>query len=147
MIFVQGRQAVEFVKISNILIFYYNLIKNMNKKKAIVTIVILLLLAGNVFLGTQYFALDQECRQVKASLTTQETNGGILNFTKMFVADVLKAQTEVDFETRLKLENAVREINDPEILSQWQKFTESITEEEAQQEVKNLLEMLIYKIG
>lgn len=119
----------------------------MNKNKAIVTVVVLLLLAGNVFLGVQYFALQNECKQVRATLNGEQTNSKIVEFTKMFVSDVLKAQNEIDFETRLTLENAVREIGDAEILAQWQKFTESRTEEEAQLEVKNLLEMLVNKIG
>jgi len=37
-------------------------------------------------------------------------------------------------------------LNDEEILTQWKKFTESETEDEAQTEVKNLLEMLVSKI-
>lgn len=53
----------------------------------------------------------------------------------------------MSFDTRLKLEAAVRSLDDEEILSQWQKFTESKTEAEAQTEVKNLLEMLVKKIS
>jgi hypothetical protein len=44
------------------------------------------------------------------------------------------------------LENAVRNLNDENILSQWQKFTESKTEAGAQEEVKNLLEILVGKV-
>jgi hypothetical protein len=76
-------------------------------------------------------------------LESQKTNEKVLDFTKLFIEKVLKAETEVDFETRLKLENAVRNLGDEEILTQWQKFTESKTEAEAQEEVKNLLEMLL----
>ena len=59
---------------------------------------------------------------------------------------MLKAEKEIDFETRLKLENAVRNIGDDEILIQWQKFIESKTEAEAQTGVKNLLDLLVDKI-
>ncbi len=76
-------------------------------------------------------------------MESQKTNEKVLDFTKLFIEKVLKAETEVDFETRLKLENAVRNLGDEEILTQWQKFTESKTEAEAQEEVKNLLEMLL----
>jgi hypothetical protein len=79
-------------------------------------------------------------------LQTQTTNEKVLEFTNLFIEKVLKAQTEVGFETRLKLENAVRNLNDEEILAQWQKFTESKTEAGAQEEVKNLLQMLVSKI-
>ncbi|MBU4332178.1 hypothetical protein KKD19_05955 [Patescibacteria group bacterium] len=60
---------------------------------------------------------------------------------------MLKAETEIDFETRLNLENAVRNLDDEEILSQWNKFVNSGNEIQAQVEVKNLLEALVHKTG
>lgn len=57
-----------------------------------------------------------------------------------------KAEIEIDFDTRLKLETAVGNLNDEEILNQWQKFVDSKIEAEAQEEVKNLLEMLVNKV-
>ncbi|MBU4298421.1 hypothetical protein KJ636_00020 [Patescibacteria group bacterium] len=118
----------------------------MSKPKTILTVVILILLAGNVFLGVKYFSVVKELRQTRIALETQKTNEKVLEFTKLFIAEVLRAETEVDFETRLKLENAVRNLDDEEILAQWQKFTESKTEVQSQEEVKNLLEVLINKI-
>lgn len=117
----------------------------MNKPKTIL-ILILILLAGNVFLGVKYFSVVKELRQTQAALETQKTNDKVLEFTKLFIKEVLKAETAVDFETRLKLENAVRNLGDEEILAQWSKFVESKTEAGAQEEVKNLLEMLVSKI-
>jgi len=109
-------------------------------------ILVLILLVGNVLFGVKYFAVQKELRQIQAVLETQKTNEKVLEFTKLFIEKVLKTETEVDFETRLKLENTVRNLGDEEILSQWQKFTESKTESEAQDNVKNLLEMLVGKI-
>ena len=124
----------------------------MNKPK-IILIIILILLAGNVFLGVKYFFLGvkyfsvvKELRQTKTALQTQTTNEKVLEFSKLFIKEVLKAETEVNFDTRLKLENAVKNLGDEAILNQWQKFTESKTEVQAQKEVKNLLEMLMNKI-
>ena len=116
-----------------------------NKPKTIL-IIILILLAGNVFLGVKYFSVVKELRQTETLLQTQTTNEKVLEFSKLFIKEVLKAETEVNFDTRLKLENAVKNLGDEEILAQWQKFTESKTEAEAQKEVKNLLEMLMNKI-
>ena len=118
----------------------------MANKKTILIIIIVLLLAGNILLGISYFSALKELRQIQDALETQITNGKILEFAKLFVQDVLRAENEVDFETRLKLENAVRNLGDEEILAQWQKFTESKTEVDAQTEVKNLLEILLNKI-
>lgn len=117
----------------------------MNKPKTIL-IIILILLAGNIFLGAKYFSVVKELRQTQATLQTQTTNEKVLEFTKLFIGEVLKAQNEVDFDTRLKLETAVRNLGDEEILNQWQKFVDSKTESGAQEEVKNLLEMLVGKI-
>ena len=64
----------------------------------------------------------------------------------MFIKDVLQADKEVDFETRLKLENAVRDLKDQEILAGWQSFIDSKTEQDAQSNVKKLLGILISKI-
>jgi len=41
----------------------------------------------------------------------------------------------------------LRDLNDEEILSQWRKFTESKIKEDAQEEVKNLLQLLLAKIS
>ena len=46
----------------------------------------------------------------------------------------------------MKLETEKKKKNDKEILAQWQKFTDSKTESDAQREVKNLLEILANKI-
>ena len=118
----------------------------MSKQKAILSIVILILVAGNVFFAAKYFASQKEFNQIKTIAEAKNTNEGVLNFTKLFIEEVLKSDSEVDFETRLKLENAVRDLDDDEILSQWQKFVDSSNEKIAQTEVKNLLEMLVNKI-
>ena len=114
--------------------------------KIIIVSVILILLAGNIYFGFRYFSVQKELKETKASMEVPKINEKILSFTNLFITKVLKAQSEVDFETRLKLETAVRDLNDEEILNQWQKFTESKTEADAQTEVKNLLEMLVSKI-
>lgn len=114
--------------------------------KKIILIIILILLAGNVFFGYKYFVARGELYEVQAVLKTQQINERVLEFTKLFIKEVLEAETEVNFETRLKLENAVRNLENSQIMAQWQKFVESQTENEAQQEVKNLLEALVNKI-
>ncbi|OHA74460.1 MAG: hypothetical protein A2940_02625 [Candidatus Wildermuthbacteria bacterium RIFCSPLOWO2_01_FULL_48_29] len=106
----------------------------------------ILSLAGNVFFAMQYIAAQRELQDVQASLTAQRINERTLAFTQLFVEKVLQSEGEVDFDTRLQLENAVRAIGDEEILTQWQRFTESGTEQNAQQEVKNLLSLLVQKV-
>lgn len=111
------------------------------------TVVVLLLLAGNIFFAFGYSSLKSEINENNIVLENRTINDKVLDFTKLFIEKVLKADDEVDFETRLKLENAVRNLDDKEVLSQWQNFIDSKTEVQAQEEVKNLLELLINKIN
>ena len=93
----------------------------------------------------EYTALKKELRTTRAELSARQLNEKVLDFYRLFIVKVLKTEGEVDFETRLQLENAVRELQDDEVLAQWNKFTNSKDEQEAQLEVKNLLEMLVEK--
>ncbi|MDP2910660.1 MAG: hypothetical protein Q8N58_02655 [bacterium] len=118
----------------------------MINQKIVLIVILIILLAGNIFLGFKYFSVQKELRQNQEIAKAQNINDKILDFTKLFIEKVLKAKTEIDFETRLQLENAVRNLNDEIILVQWQEFVESGTEEEAQENVKDLLEILVNKI-
>ena len=118
----------------------------MTRQKTILTIIILLLIIGSAYFGFGYLNTQEELRQARTALENQKTNKKVLDFTKLFIEKILKAETEVDFETRLKLENAIRNLDDKEILEQWNKFVNSKNEGEAQSQVKNLLELLVNKI-
>ena len=108
--------------------------------------VVVLLLVANLFFAMQYVAAQKELREAQAALTVQTINERTLAFAQLFVEKVLQSEGEIDFETRLQLENSVRTIGDEEILAQWKKFTESQTEQAAQEEVKNLLSLLVRKV-
>ncbi len=106
----------------------------------------MVLLGSNLLFALLYFQTAKELEGAQVIISTQRYNDLNINFLKMFIKRVIKSDTEVDFDTRLKLENSVRDLNDPEILAQWQKFVASQSEAEAQKNVKNLLEMLADKI-
>ena len=120
--------------------------KTIDLSRILFIVVVLVLLVGNVFFWLKYSAAQKELLKTTQALEVQEINENLLNFTKLFIDTVLKAEGEIDFETRLQLENAVRNLNDNDILVQWQKFVGCATEVEAQEEVKNLLEILVSKI-
>ena len=115
-------------------------------KQRIVFSVIVALIAGIIFMGSQIIILQKESNNAQLDINGRQFNDKVLNFMKLFVTKVLKADKEIDFDTRLQLENAIRDINDNNIKLQWDKFTSSKSEEDAQKEVKNLLEVLLYKI-
>lgn len=98
-----------------------------------------------------YFALQailtsRELADARSQIATDNSDKKILGFSRMFIDDVLNSGKEVDFDTRLKLENAVRDIKDSDILAQWNKFVNSTSEAQAQIEVKNLLALLMEKM-
>lgn len=118
----------------------------MTKQEVIIIIFVLILIVGNVFFGGQYFNAEKQLKIAQKSLSNQKANEKVINFSKLFVDEVLRSENEISFEVRLKLENAVRNTNDKNIVAAWQKFIESKTEIEAQNNVKDLLEILISSI-
>lgn len=115
-------------------------------KKLIGEFLIIALVVGNLFFGYNYFNNYKELKALQTIHIKTELNQKIISFASLFIKKVLQADKEVDFETRLSLENAVRELKDEEIMAEWQNFIGSKTEAEAQNSVKKLLEILINKI-
>ncbi len=74
-----------------------------------------------------------------------QVNQKVVDFRNMFEQNVLLSGKEVDFETRLSLETAVRALNDKEIFKCWEGFTTAQTKDDATAQTKNLLEVLIKK--
>lgn len=116
----------------------------MNYNKALL-IVLVILLCVCVFFGWQNWTLNKEVKDLRQKVVAVHLDEKIIAFEKIFIEKVLKADKEIDFETRLQLENAVRDLHDNDILAQWQDFVDSKNEEEAQNNVKNLLALLVEK--
>ncbi|OGZ66714.1 MAG: hypothetical protein A3C50_02405 [Candidatus Staskawiczbacteria bacterium RIFCSPHIGHO2_02_FULL_43_16] len=117
-----------------------------NKKSILLMVVVAALLVAVVFFAVQSFVKVQEVREAQKELARQKTNVKVVNFLSLFIQKVLKTDKEISFEDRLKLENAIRDINDPEILAKWEQFTGGTNEAEIQAGVKNLLEILVRKM-
>ena len=104
------------------------------------------LLVGNIFFVVKYSSTVKKLAKVEAIKETQQKNEKIIEFNKLFIEKVLISGKEVDFNSRLQLENAVRGLNDPEILNYWQKFIASQDPSEAQKNVLILIKALAEKI-
>ncbi len=120
--------------------------QNTSRKNIILAAVILVLVLGNIFFAVSYFLQARQTAKLQQQVSAQKTNTKVVNFLNLFIDKVLKTDKEVSFEDRLKLENAVRDINDPELLAKWEKFTGGTNEFEIQKGVKDLLEALARKI-
>ncbi len=118
----------------------------MDKKRLIIIIIITLALCGNVYLGMMYTLQRMETARVQRQFIVQQTNERALTFTKLFVEKILGETGEITFDDRLRLENAVRELNDKDIFSQWQKFVTSENDADAQHNTALLLSMLLNRI-
>lgn len=119
----------------------------MNNGNKIFVVITLILIVVSIFLGWQNLTLNKQVKDLRQKIEASHLNEKVVAFEKIFIEKVLKADKEIDFETRLQLENAVRDLNDKEILNQWQAFANSKNEVEAQSNVKELLELLTNKIG
>jgi len=113
----------------------------MQTKKALVIILaaacaISLAVNGYLIFGIVKLNQAYQARQV---------NERVLVFRNMFTEKVLLATGEVDFDTRLNLETAVRNLDDQEIFNQWQIFIKAQTKEEASAQAKKLLHLLVQK--
>ncbi len=117
-----------------------------NKKKLLLTTLIAVLVAGNVFFGVKCFLDGRLLQEREQEIQNHEFNRDVVGFLNLFIEKVLRAQGEVSFEDRLQLENSVRSLKDDEILGKWEAFSNSATEAEAQQNVKDLLQVLAEKI-
>ncbi|MDD5072084.1 MAG: hypothetical protein PHQ42_05135, partial [Patescibacteria group bacterium] len=84
--------------------------------------------------------------RAEAANALVEKNEKIADFNRLFIEKVLEADREVDFDTRLQLENAVRGLNDQEIFDSWQEFVASKDSAAAQKNVLILLELLAGKL-
>jgi hypothetical protein len=99
-----------------------------------------------LFLCAQYYLQVQDLQLMKKELRYEQANKKITSFLNLFIEKVLKAQGEVSFEDRLRLENAARDLDDKELLSLWEKFTQAQTADQIQQAAKDLLQGLVKKI-
>ena len=109
------------------------------RKEIIPFLAIIVLIAIVIVLGTQYYIQGKTLVLAENTVKTLQYDQKMLDFTKLFVTKVLKADGEVSFDDRLLLENTVRAIDDKAVFDQWQKFVNAQSSLEAQIEVKNLL--------
>ena len=117
----------------------------MNQKQ-IYLIIIAILLIGNIFLGIKYFNTDKELKEAISITAIEQEKTKFAEFNKAFINKVLQSKSEVSYGTRVELNETIKSINDKELTQQWKRFTNSQTEEEAQEETIKLLKLLAEKI-
>jgi hypothetical protein len=104
-------------------------------------------LVANLALAAGYKSQSSSLASVNATMTQERYNEKDLAFTKLFINDVLKSDGEIALATRLKLDNAIRELKDQELIDLWDTFVNAESERAAQDATKNLLSALVAKIN
>jgi len=110
-------------------------------------LLIVLLVLTNIATGYFFYTKCADAVSLQNVIDKQKTNTKVVVFTQALIEKVLKSTTPVDFENRLALENMVRDLGDKAILDEWNKFVNSADSNQAQIEIKNLLDMLVKKIN
>ncbi len=117
----------------------------MNTSKKFVLLVLVLVLT-NIIWGVGYFGEKNERRIAEIELAKITQNKKIAAFQKLFVDKVLMANGEVDFDTRVELQNSARDTGDQAVIEAWNNFLSSKTESEGQKRVKELLSLFASRI-
>lgn len=115
-------------------------------RKITLAVLVLLIISNVVFVGMAVYYKIQ-AGQAKQKILVQQINAKNLSFAKLFVDNFLSGEKEISFDQRLKLENAVRDVNDQGIFTAWQNFTKSANQQEAQLNLGILLKTIIEKIS
>jgi len=103
------------------------------------------LIFSNIFWSLEYVTQRKRIENLDNKISAIKQSKNILIFQKIFVEKVLKANGEVDFDTRVELQNAVNAIADEDITAIWNSLLSSKDEEEGQEKVKALLSLLAEK--
>ena len=118
-------------------------------------IFIVILAIASVFLGIVCFSYQNRLTVAKNMLilcsaekeaAEKRVNEKIITFNKLFIDKVLSAQGPVSYEDVFDLENAVSETGDAGLISQWNIFLASETEEDARRSVLAILKLCADKV-
>src|SRR3989338_9632924 len=115
----------------------------MQKRNFFIPTLILILIAGNITFITSWVRASNKLDNITLAIDDSRKTA---SFLALFVEKVLKAESEVSFEDRLKLENDVRGLNDDQVFKEWKKFIESRNAEDAQSNLKDFISIIVNKI-
>ena len=115
-------------------------------RKILISVIVLLVIGNIIFAFTTFSSISKQ-KELEKKVALHEVNGNVLDFAQLFMEKVLLSDKEVSFDDRLQLENSVRNINDKEIFSAWQNFTNAKDQNEVQKDFYNLFDLLLKKIS
>ncbi len=117
----------------------------LEKTRFMSNVLMLLLVAGNIFFSIQYME-NVKLEASKAEDTTAMQRVQVSRYLNFFIKTVLNTQGTISFEDRVKLENDIRQIHDPELTKQWDSFVNSKDSKSAQENSVKLMSALTAKL-
>ncbi|MDB5259085.1 MAG: hypothetical protein JWO73_293 [Candidatus Taylorbacteria bacterium] len=119
----------------------------LEKTRLMSNILMFLLLIGNIFFSVQYTErMKEQVFENQLTSQTEADRAQISHFLKFFIDTVINTQGTVSFDDRVKLENDIRQIHNPELTKQWEDFVGSKDSKTAQQNAVKLMSMLVGKM-
>lgn len=110
------------------------------------TALIALLILSNIFTIGLFLKSKTNSEPDEKNIAVMEENKKTVEFLKFFVERVLQSEKEVLYEDKLKIENDIKDIGNQELINKWIDFASSETSEQAQKNLKNLLDALVNNI-
>ena len=116
----------------------------LDKTSIVSNILLVVLLAGNIYLSIQYISNMQ--MEQNAKVDTTSTRIQTSRVLKEYIDIVLNTTGSISYDDRVKLENDVRQLQDPVITKQWDAFVASKDAKIAQANAVKLMSMLANKM-
>jgi len=118
----------------------------LDRTRLVSNILMVMLVAGNIFFSIQY---TENNKQQDSLSQTDNTTIRIqaASFLKLFIDTVLNSSGQaISYDDRVALENAVRQIQDADILKQWNTFVQSPDEKASQENSVKLMKLVTNKL-
>jgi hypothetical protein len=104
--------------------------------------IVVLALAGGFLWGKDKQIESDTGKASSEVALAEQQKDKVIKFLNLFVNQVLSQEGDISFDSRLELENTVRDLNEPKILLSWNNFVASKDEQDAQKNVKDLLKII-----
>ena len=116
---------------------------NILKTNLFSSILIIILLAGNIYISMQYISLGKEMEQLKNPAGESSVSASVV-LTE--VLDVILNTRPTTADSRLKLENDIRQLQDKAITAEWETLVASKDAKTSQASALKIIGMLEDKI-
>ena len=117
----------------------------LDRTRLVSNLLMLALLVGNIFFTIQYTE-NMKTEAAKTTDVSVQVRYQTARFLKSFIDQVINTKGTLSFDERVKLENDIRQIQDPDLTKLWDTFVSSKDAKTAQENAVKLMSMLTNKL-